>query len=112
MEQEKRNRQMHFRLTPSEYARVEAKMQELGVRSLGAYLRKMALDGICVKLDMEEIRQITRLLSRCSANLNQYAKRANETGSIYQEDIQDLQKSLDEIWELHRQLLKKLALLK
>lgn len=112
MEQEKRNRQMHFRLTPTEYSRVEEKMQELGVRSLGAYLRKMALDGICVRLDIEEIRQITRLLSRCSANLNQYAKRANETGSIYQEDIQGLQNSLDEIWELHRQMLKKLALLK
>jgi len=111
LEQEKRTRQMHFRLTPSEYTRVEKKMSELGVRSLGAYLRKMALDGICVKLDVEEIRQITRLLSKTSANLNQYARKANATGSIYKEDIQDLQKSLDEIWELHRQLLVRLAAL-
>jgi len=111
LEQEKRTRQMHFRLTPTEYERVETKMQELGVRSLGAYLRKMALDGICVKLDVEEIRQITRLLSKTSANLNQYARKANATGSIYKEDIQDLQKSLDEIWELHRQLLVRLAAL-
>lgn len=101
-----------FRVSQKELERINQKREEIGVRSMSAYLRKMALDGLCVKLDMPEIRQITRLLSRCSANLNQYAKRANETGSIYQEDIQDLQKSLDEIWKLHRQLLAKLALLK
>jgi len=103
---------IEVRLTPKQRERLELKMQEAGVQNTSAFIRKMALDGICVKLDLKEIRQLTRLLSRTSANMNQYAKRANETGSIYKEDIRDLQKSLDEIWELHRQLLKKLALLK
>ena len=73
---EKRNRQMHFRLTASEMERVEAKMKELGIKSLCAYLRKMALDGYCVKLDLQDVKELVSLLRRCSNNLNQYAKKA------------------------------------
>ena len=66
-------------------------------------------DGICVKLDLQEVRQLIVLLQRCSNNLNQYAKRANETGSVYAADIEDLQARLEEIWELSRQSLARLA---
>lgn len=107
-----KNQMLNFRVSPAELERINKKREELGVRNMGAYLRKMALDGVCVKLDLEGVTQITRLLSRCSNNLNQYAKRANETGNIYLEDIRDLQKSLDEIWEQQRKLLAKLAALK
>lgn len=100
-----------FRVSQKELDRINQKREEIGVRNMAAYLRKMALDGICVKLDLEEVRKLTRLLSRTSANMNQYTKRANETGSIYMEDIQDLQKSLDDIRLLHKQLLAKLAAL-
>jgi len=55
------------------------------------------------------VRQLTVMLRRCTNNLNQYAKRANETGSIYAADIEDLQNRLDEIWELSRQSLAQLA---
>ena len=76
---------------------------------MSAYVRKMALDGICIRLDLQDVRQLTVMLRRCSDNLNQYAKRANETGSIYAADIEDLQKRLDEIWELSGQSLTCLA---
>lgn len=76
---------------------------------MSAYVRKMVLDGICVKLDLEDVRELSTLLRRCSNNLNQYAKRANETGSIYADDIKDLRTRLDEIWELSRQSLLRLA---
>ncbi len=79
------------------------------MRNMSAYIRKMALDGICVKLDLKDVREVSSLLRQCSNNLNQYAKRANETGSIYAADIRDLQKRLDEIWELYRQSLLRLA---
>ena len=84
-------------------------MEEAGILNMSAYVRKMALDGICVRLDLEDVRQLIVLLQRCSNNLNQYAKRANETGSIYAADIEDLQRRLDEIWELSRQSLARLA---
>ena len=64
---------------------------------------------VCIRLDLKDVRQLIVMFRRCSDNLNQYAKRANETGSIYAADIEDLQKRLDEIWELSRQTLASLA---
>lgn len=81
------------------------KMDELGIRSMGAYLRKMALDGYCINLDLQDVKELVSLLRRCSNNLNQYAKRANETGNIYESDIRDLQERLEEIWTDMKEVL-------
>ena len=88
---EKKDQELHFFVTKSDQERIHQKMAEMGIHSKSAYLRKMALDGYCVKLDLQDVKELVSLLRRCSNNLNQYAKRANETGSIYQEDIRDLQ---------------------
>ena len=100
---------LNIRVSPEDKERIRFKMEEAGILNMSAYIRKMALDGICVRLDLEDVRQLIVLLQRCSNNLNQYAKRANETGSIYAADIEDLQRRLDEIWELSRQSLARLA---
>jgi hypothetical protein len=84
-------------------------MAGLGVSSMGAYLRKVAIDGYIVNLDMTEIRALVTLLRHCSNNLNQYAKRANETGSVYAADIEDLRVRLDEIWRETNSILSLLA---
>ena len=105
----KREKQLLVRISDADKERIQAKMEEAGIRNMSAYIRKMALDGICVKLDLTDVRQLIVLLQRCSNNLNQYAKRANETGSVYAADIEDLQSRLDEIWELSRQSLAHLA---
>ncbi len=95
--------EVKIRISPEDKERIKTKMEDAGILNMSAYVRKMALDGICVRLDLEDVRQLIVLLRRCSNNLNQYAKRANETGSIYAADIEDLQNRLDEIWELSRQ---------
>ena len=105
----KRTEELKIRISPEDKERIKLKMEDAGVLNMSAYVRKMALDGICVKLDLTEVRQLIVLLQRCSNNLNQYAKRANETGSVYAADIEDLQSRLDEIWELSRQSLAHLA---
>jgi len=84
-------------------------MDELGIRSMGAYLRKMALDGYCINLDLQDVKALVSLLRRCSNNLNQYAKRANETGNIYESDIMDLQEQLEEIWTGMKEVLVRLS---
>ena len=106
---EKKDQELHFFVTKSDQERIHQKMAEMGIRSKSAYLRKMALDGYCVKLELQDVKELVSLLRRCSNNLNQYAKRANETGSIYQEDIRDLQARLDEIWQCARELLSRLT---
>ena len=86
----KRDQDVHFLASKEEVERIHEKMDELGIRSMGAYLRKMALDGYCIRLDLQDVKALVSLLRICSNNLNQYAKRANETGSIYRADIEDL----------------------
>ena len=92
-----RNQEIHVLLLPEEIERIKQKMAELGIINRSAYVRKMALDGYCINLDLTDMKEMVSLLRRCSNNLNQYAKRANETGSIYAEDIQDLQARQSEI---------------
>ncbi len=98
----KRTEELKIRISPEDKERIKLKMEDAGILNMSAYIRKMALDGICIKLDLAEIRQLIVMLQRCTNNLNQYAKRANETGSIYAPDIEDLQNRLNEIWELSR----------
>ena len=105
----KRDQDVHFLASKEEVERIHQKMDELGIRSMGAYLRKMALDGYCLNLDLPQLRRMAYLLQMCSNNLNQYAKRANESGKIYATDMEDLRQRLDELIDIGRQILSRLA---
>lgn len=104
-----RTKRIHFLVSPAEEAQIHQKMNELGIRNRNAYLRKMALDGYCIKLDLQDVKELVSLLRRCSNNLNQYAKRANEIGNIYAADVNDLQERLDEIWTEMKEVLVHLS---
>jgi len=105
----KRDQDVHFIASKEEVERIHQKMDELGISSMGAYMRKMALDGYCINLDLQDVKALVSLLRICSNNLNQYAKRANETGSIYEADIKDLQERLEEIWMDMKEVLVRLS---
>lgn len=109
MKDNSRKTQLHFVVSEQELDRIRQRMEECGVANLSAFLRKMALDGYIIHLDMTELQELTRLLRICSNNLNQYAKRANEVGSVYAADIEDLHSRLNEIWELTGKLLQGFA---
>lgn len=104
-----RTKRIHFLVSLEEEVQIHMKMSELGIRNRNAYLRKMALDGYCIKLDLQDVKELVSLLRRCSNNLNQYAKRANETGSIYVADVKDLQERLEEIWTEMKEVLVHLS---
>lgn len=106
---DKRTVQMKFRVTEEEAELIRKKMDEVGIRSIGAYLRKMALDGYCVKLEMDDIKQVIFLLRNATNNLNQYAKQANTTGEVYRKDMQDLKVRLDGIWTTMKDILVELS---
>ena len=105
-----KDQMLHFRVSRRELERIQQKKEEIGIRNMGAYLRKMAMDGVCIQLELgSELTEIRSLLGRCSSNLNQYAKVANTSGNIYAEDIKDLQKLMTEIWDNQRELLNRLS---
>lgn len=106
---QKRTREVKVRVSDREYGLIHKKMDQAGVVNLSAYLRKMAIDGYVIRFDFSDIREAVRLLRYCSNNLNQYAKKANETGSIYERDIRDLQRRFEHVWEMVNRIMTKLS---
>lgn len=104
-----KDQMLHFRVSKAELNAIREKMQELGTYNMAAYLRKMALDGYCIRLDLGDLKKVVSLMRYASNNLNQYAKKANETGSIYLEDIQDLKIRFEQIWSELKEIHIRLA---
>ena len=106
-----RNRpiQVKFRVTPEERALIDKRMEQAGTNNMAAYLRKMAIDGYVVKLELPELRDFISLLRRTSNNFNQIARRVNSTDRIYTDDIVEMKNLLEQIWEADTRILEKLA---
>ena len=107
--QNKKTVRVEFVMSEQDAELVKGRMAELGITNLSAYLRKMAVDGYIIHLDMGDIQEMVRLLRICSNHLNQYAKRANETGSVYAADVEDLRTRLDGLWDGMDKLLRGFA---
>ena len=106
-----RNRpiQVKFRVTPEERKMIDRRMEQAGTNNMAAYLRKMAIAGYVVKLDLPELRDLISLLRRTSNNFNQIARRVNSTDRIYADDITEMKNLLEQIWEADNRILEKLA---
>ena len=89
--------QLHFYVNDREFELIKAKMKQIGTDNLSGYLRKMAVDGYVIRLDMKELRELTRLLGNIAGSENQIAKRANETGTVYAEDLEEIRESVNKI---------------
>ena len=105
----KKSVRVEFVMSEPEAELVKERMAELGITNLSAYLRKMAVDGYIIHLDMGDIQEMIRLLRICSNNLNQYTRRANETGNIYAADIDDIRTRLDSLWDCMDKLIRGFA---
>ncbi len=104
MENRKRNVQIIIRVTEEERALIEEKMQQIPTLNLSAYARKMLIDGY-ITLDLQEVKGHTAQLQKIGVNINQIAKRINETGRIYADDMDEIKRVMEEVWRLERRLL-------
>lgn len=108
MPNREREVQLAFRVTEAERRLIEDKMKLFGTMNMSAYLRKMAIDGYIVKLDLPKINEMMSLLRRTSSSLNQIAKRLNSTGKAYAEDISEIRQRQEEIYDMVKSCLTKL----
>lgn len=92
-------------VTAEERALIEQKMGQLHTKRIGAYLRKMAIDGYIIQVDTTDIKEMTRALSAIGRNINQIAKRLNAGGPVYQADMEEIRERMDQIWQLQRRIL-------
>lgn len=109
MAHRKRTVQLHFMVTEHERELIRQKMAQLGTNNLGVYLRKMAVDGYIVKLELPELSELLSLLRRTSNNVNQIARRVHETGNIYDTDLGDILQKQQELWAGVNEILSRLG---
>ena len=112
MAKRKRDIQLKVRVTPEERAMIEAKMAQLGTTNMAAFMRKMAIDGYVVKLDLPELRELVSLVRYSSNNLNQLTRRVHETGRVYVADMEDILQNQERIWQAASGILSRLAAIK
>lgn len=100
---------LHVMVSEEELALLQKRMVEAGIRNMGAFVRKMALNGYVLHVDLGPVRELVSLQRRCSNNLNQVAIQVNTYGGVYPQDIAMLQKDYADLWGPLSELLKKLT---
>ena len=109
MERRRRTERLTFYATEAERDFIAEKMNAAGVTNRCEYLRRMALTGYVVRVDYSDIRELSRLLRNATNNLNQISRRVNETGSIFADDIRDLQGNYEKLRQSAEWIKEKLA---
>ena len=109
MQKLNRNIAMTFRVSEQEREMIRRRQAQTNIRSLREYLLKQAVDGRVINLELASVNECARLLSNVSSNVNQIAKRINETGNVYVDDLKDIKTRLDEVWQQQDLILKKIA---
>ena len=105
----KRTVPLLFYVSEQEREMIDAKMEQYGTSNLSAYLRKMAIDGFVVNLELPELGELVSLLRRSSNNLNQLTRRVHETGRFYDADLEDLRQGQERLWDAAQKILTSLA---
>ena len=108
MENRKRNVHLHVMVTPDELAAIYERMAEAGISNAGAYVRKMALNGYILHIDLAPVKELISLQRRCSNNLNQVAIHAHTYG-VYPEEIDGLKRDYEKLWGEVSKVLRELS---
>ena len=104
MENRKRPIVLRCPVTAEERALIEQKMAQLHTKRIGAYIRKMAIDGYIIQVDTTDIREMTKALGPLGRHINQIAKGVNPGGPTYQADMEEILERLEQIWQLQRRI--------
>ena len=99
----------NIRMTPGELQAIQKKMEQFGTKNFSAFVRKMAIDGYVVKLELPELKELVSLLRYSSNNLNQLTRRVHESGRIYEADLEDIQQNQERLWSAAQEILDKLS---
>jgi hypothetical protein len=106
-----RNISLSFYVNAEEHEMIKRRMVQAGVKNLRAFILKQAIDGRVIHVELTSVNEMCRLLSNATNNINQVARRVNETGNIYAADVEDLRVQYDGLWTQAREILTKLAAL-
>ena len=100
---------LYIRVSQTEYDQIRERMAEAGTINMAAYIRKMALNGYVLHVDLSPVKELVSLQRRCSNNLNQIAVSANTRGGIYPHEIKTMQGDYSSLWKPLSTLINQLA---
>lgn len=109
MANRKKNINVHFMVDDKELDLIKQGMKESGIKNMRAYLLKMAVNGQIIHIELDSVKEMVRLLSNATNNINQIASRINSTGNIYAADITDLSERYDSLWGQSKKILRLLS---
>jgi 6-phosphogluconate dehydrogenase (decarboxylating) len=89
----------YFKCSPEEMEWIDRRMSQTNITNKSAYLRKMAIDGRVINLDLPILNEIGKLLRNLANNMNQLTKRVNGGGSAYRSDVEQLRIELEVVRE-------------
>jgi len=104
-----RNVNLAIKITQEERDMIERRMAQSGMTTIRAFIVKMAVDGRVIHVELESVREMVRLLSNATSNINQISKRTNETGNLYARDVEALRGHIEDIWGQAKEILQKLS---
>ena len=107
----RRTVQIKFWATPEERELIQRKLEISRITNMGAYLRKMAIDGYVIRLELPELTEMVRLLGIANNNINQIARTLHTTGRVYEDDIKEIQTRIDGLYEEARKILNQLSMI-
>ena len=105
----KRSKQLKIWVSPEEQDMIRQKMAEFGTENLGAFVRKMVIDGYILKLDLPELREVSRHIGYLDNNINQMARKVNAGKTVYKEDVDEIQALFNTICKLQRKIIRQLS---
>jgi hypothetical protein len=106
-----KNKRLEIRLTESEDKQIEEKMKLARMHNKSAYIRKMAIDGYIINVDVSDIIEVVRLVRSISNNINQIAKHTNETGVVYKSEVEEIKEQYEELLIPLRDALQKINMI-
>ena len=99
--------QIKFFVDEQELSVIHQRMALMGIKNMSAYLRKISQDGFLYNVEYPGLHEVCSQIESISVNINQIAKRVNSTETIYAEDMRQIKKGQEEIWQLFKKLLSK-----
>ena len=103
---------IYFKVSDDERRLIEQKMELAGFKNMSAYIRKMCIDGYTIRLDIPALNECAKCLRYAANNLNQIARRVNSDGSVYADEIRDMQTTMTKTNELFGNILEQLSKLR
>lgn len=105
----KRSKQLKIWISQEEQDMIRQKMAEFGTDNMGAFVRKMVIDGYIIKLDLPELREVSRHIGYLDNNINQMARKVNAGKTVYKEDVDEIQAQFNTVCKLQRKIIRELS---